>query len=86
MPKLPVVNAKKLIKLLNKLGYWLVRQKGSHLIFEKIDDTGRKLTPVTVPYHSKNKLPPGLLNGILRQVSDESNIPFDAIVEMLRIV
>lgn len=84
MPKQPVVNAKKLIKLLNKLSYRLVRQKGSHLVFEKIDDMGRKLTPVIVPYHSRNQLPPGLLHAILRQVSEENHIPIDAVIEMLR--
>ncbi len=68
------------------MSYRQVRQKGSHLIFEKTDDMGHKLTPVSVPYHSKNRLPPGLLHDILRQVSEENHVPFYAIVEMLRIV
>ena len=68
------------------MDYRQVRQKGSHLVFEKIDDIGRKLTPVIVPYHSRNQIPPGLLHAILRQVSEENHIPIDAIVEMLRIV
>ncbi|WP_428982111.1 type II toxin-antitoxin system HicA family toxin [Methanocella conradii] len=35
MPKQPAVNAKKLIKFLNRLGYRFARQKGSHIVLGK---------------------------------------------------
>jgi predicted RNA binding protein YcfA (HicA-like mRNA interferase family) len=83
VPKQPAVNAGKLIKFLNRLGYRFVRQKGSHHILEKIGDNGKKLSIVAVPYHGSNKLPTGLVHDIIRQVSEENGIPRDALIEML---
>lgn len=37
MPKLPVLSGRKLIKLLKKVGFDEVRQKGSHVILVKYD-------------------------------------------------
>ncbi len=61
--KLPRVDAKKVIGVLNKLGFKLVRQSGSHKIFK--DSEGKR---VTLPYHSKKILHPKLLKTILRDV------------------
>ncbi len=47
-PKQPVVNAKQLIKALEKKGFVFSRQSGSHAIY--IDKNG---TRVTVPIHGK---------------------------------
>lgn len=35
MPKLPIVNAKEIVKILEEIGYVFDRQKGSHLILIK---------------------------------------------------
>lgn len=49
MPKLPVVSAKQLIKILQKLGFVETRQKGSHKFFKHAD--GRV---TSVPFHSED--------------------------------
>ena len=59
--KLPRVTASDVVKALQRLGFFLVRQSGSHRIFK--NDRGRR---VTIPYHSGKTLHPKLLQSILR--------------------
>ena len=61
--RLTPINHKKLIKLLATLGYFPVRQKGSHLILEHRES--KKIT--VVPIHSKD-IGVGLLSMILKEV------------------
>ena len=49
MSKLPRISGKELIKVLTKVGFQTVRQKGSHVILVK-ETTDRKQTTV-VPLH-----------------------------------
>jgi len=60
MPKSPILTGKELIKSLFKLGFSVVRTKGSHHFLQHKD--GRC---TTVPVHSKEIIGPGLLNKIL---------------------
>jgi len=62
MPKLPVLTAKRLIKILEKLGFRLDHKTGSHFIFYHPLLYKR----VTVPVHTKD-LPKGTLLSILKQ-------------------
>ncbi len=62
MPKLPVVSAKQLIKILENSGFAESRQKGSHKFFKHED--GRV---TSVPFHSGD-LGKGLLRKILNQI------------------
>jgi len=62
MPKLPVVTSKKLVSALSRLGFSLLRQKGSHAILVHAD--GRM---AVVPMHAKD-LPVGTLHGILGDI------------------
>ncbi|MHB8120333.1 MAG: type II toxin-antitoxin system HicA family toxin [Methanothrix sp.] len=59
--KLPRVSASEAIRALEKAGYFLVRQSGSHRIYKNAE--GRR---VTVPYHSGKELHPKILKSILR--------------------
>ena len=59
--KLPRVTAREVIKVLEKLGFRLVRQSGSHKIYK--NDEGVR---TTVPYHSGKILHPKLLKQILK--------------------
>ncbi|AKB82990.1 hypothetical protein MSBR3_2412 [Methanosarcina barkeri 3] len=59
MAKLPSVSGKKPIRALGKLGFVVVRQKGSHVILQK----GSNL--LTVPLHDPVKK--STLNTILKQ-------------------
>lgn len=62
MAKLPQLDAIKLLKILKKLGFKFIRQKGSHMFFKHLD--GRT---TVLPYHSGDKIGPGLLNKIIRK-------------------
>jgi len=60
MPKLPALRAREVIRLLERIGFYEVRQRGSHLQLKR----GNLL--VTVPVHSGD-LNPGTLRSIIRQ-------------------
>lgn len=62
MPKLPVVSARQLIKILQNIGFNETRQKGSHKFFKHAD--GRV---TSVPFHAGD-LGKGLLRKILNQI------------------
>lgn len=63
MPKLSPISSKELIKLLEKQGFKVVYQKGSHV---RLKHPNGKRT--TVPMHSGEKVGIGLLRKILRDV------------------
>ena len=62
MPRLPLISAIQLAKILSKMGFELKRRKGSHMFFRHPD--GRT---TVVPCHSKEKIDTGLLNKIIRK-------------------
>lgn len=62
MPKLPILNARKLIKILKKDGFKLSRTEGSHNIFYH---PVKKLI-VSVPVHKGNDLGRGITLAILK--------------------
>jgi predicted RNA binding protein YcfA (HicA-like mRNA interferase family) len=62
--KLPAVNSKQIIRVLNKPGYLFLRQSGSHARYALPDG----LRPVTVAIHSTKTIPPKTLRAILRQI------------------
>ncbi|RDC63321.1 type II toxin-antitoxin system HicA family toxin [Adhaeribacter pallidiroseus] len=57
------MKAKDLIKLLEKNGWYQVRQTGSHRIFKH----PTKLETIPIPDHGKQDLKIGTLNAILKQ-------------------
>ena len=72
MPKLPRVKANEVIRVLEKLGFAQIRQKGSHVILKKQVTVGKgeeqQIIQVgcVVPLHNKD-LAVGTLNNILKQ-------------------
>ncbi len=62
MTAVPVIPARKLIRVLGKLGFEQIRTRGSHHRF--IHPDGRK---TTVPVHAGRDLPRGLLRKIVTQ-------------------
>jgi predicted RNA binding protein YcfA (HicA-like mRNA interferase family) len=60
LTKLPRVTPAQLIRALEKNGFLLTRQSGSHIIFK--DAQGKR---VTVPSHSGKTLHPRLIKAIL---------------------
>jgi predicted RNA binding protein YcfA (HicA-like mRNA interferase family) len=62
MPKLPQISSKKLIKALQKDGWYVVSQKGSHIKLYKDNQTG--ISIVIIPNHKTIKK--GTLSNILK--------------------
>jgi len=60
---LPVLKPKEVVKILNRLGFTMVRQKGSHQQFRHAD--GRA---TTVTIHSSRDLSPLLLRQICKDI------------------
>lgn len=63
MSKLKLINAKEMEKLLLRLGFEKVRQKGSHVFYRHPD--GRV---TTVPHHKAKLLARPLIREILREI------------------
>lgn len=63
MTRLPIVNFKTMEKILLRLGFEPVRQKGSHVFYRHPD--GRT---TTVPNHSGRDLARPLIREILREI------------------
>ena len=80
MPKLPVVSGSKLVKLLMKLGYQVIRQRGSHIRLRKVVESGEH--NLTIPMH--DEIAKGTLADILSKVSIWNGISRDKLLEMLR--
>ena len=75
-PKLPVVSGRQVIRVLERLGYQVVRQRGSHIRLR--DEHDPEHLPVTVPDH--RSLKPGLLRQILR----DANLTVDEFIDLLK--
>jgi predicted RNA binding protein YcfA (HicA-like mRNA interferase family) len=73
--RLPRATATEAIRVLEKAGFLLVRQSGSHKIFKNAE--GRR---VTVPFHSGKTLHPKVLKNILK----DADLTQDEFKELLR--
>ncbi len=73
MTKLPVVSGDECIKALQRLGYGVVRSKGSHTWLEC---PGR--SPIPVPRHQE------LGRGILRKIISTADVSVDEFVKLLK--
>jgi predicted RNA binding protein YcfA (HicA-like mRNA interferase family) len=63
MTRLPRLKGKELVRLLEKLGFEVLRTRGSHVLLRHAD--GRV---TTVPVHAGETIGPGHLRSILRDV------------------
>jgi len=72
--RLPRVTADGAIRALEKLGFSLVRQSGSHKIYRNAQ--GKR---VTVPYHRGKILHPKVLNSVLR----DAELSLDEFLKLL---
>ncbi len=60
--KLPVISGKEVLKALERAGFVVVRQRGSHVRIKKV--TSEKVIKITIPIHEA--LDRGTLKSILR--------------------
>ncbi len=74
-PQLPRVSASEVIRVLERIGFTLSRQSGSHKIYK--NSGGRR---VTVPFHAGRTLHPKLLKSILA----DAGMTVEEFIELLR--
>ena len=74
-PKLPVISGEELIRVLKKLGYEAVRQKGSHVRLYPPANSSRK--PTTVPLHDE------LAKGTLKEILSDAGITVEQLIDAL---
>lgn len=75
MPKLPVLKAKELLKILKKSGFYEYHQAGSHIQMKHLD--GRR---TTVPYHPSTEIRRKTLKGII----DDLEVTVEEFIEIVR--
>ena len=80
MPKSPQVSGRDFVKLLQSLGYEVIRQRGSHIRLKKITALGEHA--ITIPAHKV--IAKGTLSDIIGKVSLWNNIPREELIERLR--
>ena len=74
-PALPVVSGKEVIRILEKVGYVIIRQKGSHV--RLIDDSNPEHKPITVPLHKE------IDRGLLRAIIRDADMTVDEFINLL---
>jgi len=74
-PRLPVVSGKQVIRALEKFGYEVVRQKGSHVRLRHASDSFR--VPVTVPMHDE------LAFGTLKRILQDAKVSVEQLINSL---
>ncbi len=75
MSKLPSLSYSQAIKCFEKLGYLVVRQRGSHIRLHPQSDKNKK--PLTVPKHKI------LGKGLLRKLLRDAEITVDQLLKLL---
>jgi predicted RNA binding protein YcfA (HicA-like mRNA interferase family) len=78
MPKLPRITGRELVRALQREGFEITRQKGSHVQMTRYIE-GEKLT-FPVPVHTGKIIKQGTLRGILRK----ANSSVERLHELLR--
>ncbi|MEH2379545.1 MAG: type II toxin-antitoxin system HicA family toxin [Nostoc sp.] len=73
MSKLPIISGQQCIKALGKADFYVLRQRGSHIILRRDEPFGE----VVVPNHQE--LDKGTLRAIIRQVG----LSVDEFIELL---
>ena len=78
MSRLPIVSAKDLIRALEKEGFQVIRQKGSHIVVQK-RMSGEVVTTV-VPDHSE------IAKGTLRSILRKRRISPEQLIKLLAVL
>jgi len=77
MTKPAPIDGKKLLKLLEKLGYENKTTKGTYMVFE------RQGNAKNLMIRQLSQLTPALLNEILIKVSDQTDVPIENLKNMM---
>jgi len=74
--KLPIISGKDAVKAFEKIGYKVVRQKGSHIRLR--DDSNLYHKPITIPNHKVLK------PGLLRKLIKDSNLTVEEFLSTVK--
>ena len=74
-PQLPVISGRQAVRAFERIGYEVIRQRGSHLRLRHPQDPQRQ--PLTVPDH--DTLKPGLLRRLIR----DAQLDVEGFVDLL---
>lgn len=74
--KLPIISGKEAIKAFEKIGYKVVRQKGSHIRLR--DDSNQFHKPITIPNHKVLK------PGLLRMLIKDANLTIEKFLSLIK--
>ena len=72
------VSVDRLIRVLETMGYSVVRQRGSHI---RLRHEGTPRHSITIPAHAQIKT--GTLHSILSEVAQARSVPIESIIELL---
>ncbi|MBE9215411.1 type II toxin-antitoxin system HicA family toxin [Plectonema cf. radiosum LEGE 06105] len=72
MSNFPSVKAKDFVKVIEELGFYLDRQKGSHAIYKNVQGSR-----VVVPIHSGKDLKKGTLIGMIQDIGIDKETFFE---------
>ena len=73
MSKLPVITARECIRALEKIGFYITRQKGSHIMMRRDVPPARTI----IPNHKTLK------KGTLKQIIDDAGLTVDEFLDLL---
>ena len=77
MPKLPLLPARKVVRALIRLGFYVDHQKGSHIVLK---DEATKSKTIVVPNH------PEIDRKTLKSILKQAEIDLDTFLEVLIVV
>jgi predicted RNA binding protein YcfA (HicA-like mRNA interferase family) len=72
------VSGERLARALERLGYSVIRQKGSHI---RLRHSGPPVHSITIPLHRSLKT--GTLHGLLSEVAQMRSITIESVAELL---
>ncbi len=75
MSKLPSISAKEAIKVFEKLGYQIIRQKGSHI--RMCHEINKNKRPLTIPNHKI------IGRGLLRKLLRDTRLTVEDLLKLL---
>jgi len=76
MSNFPSVKAKDFVKVIEKLGFYLDRQKGSHAIYKNV-----RGIRVVVPIHSGKDIKQGTLMGMIQDIGIDKETFFELLLQ-----
>lgn len=75
MPRLPVISGNQAIKCFEKIGYQVIRQRGSHVRMHHKSDSTKQ--PLTIPLHKT------LGKGLLRKLLRDAELTIEAFLKLI---